>query len=141
MKNGFLKFMQAVTAIAIVFIFIGISPKSVNADNGYEGATRIEIGRSGSTAVVTGSSTTGTGFSAATVKRPDGMYFNNTSSIVWIGTTTTSIQAAHSNITMGFPIASSATFKLGGSYTGSWNFTCDAGVATCEIRKLEGVVP
>lgn len=110
------------------------------ADTGHEGATRQEIGSYGATGVVTGSSITGTAFADATVKRPDGAYFNNTASTIWVGTTTATFQTGHSNITLGFPVLSSSTFGLGGSFTGTWAFTCDVGVAACEIRKLEGLV-
>ena len=119
------------------FVFCALMAK---ADTGWEAATRVEIGSYAETAAVTGSSFTGTAFASASKKRPAGLYFNNTSKIIWIGTTTTSIQTNHSNVGIGFPIASSSTFSLGGAFTGVMAFTCDPTSSTCEVRSLEGLV-
>lgn len=111
------------------------------ADTGHEGATRIERGSYAGTRKVTGSSTAGTEFFAADVKRPDGLCINNTGSTVWIGTTSaTQHQTTHENISIGIPVMSTQTFKLDGSYTGNLYFTCDIGVASCEFRCLDGLV-
>lgn len=112
------------------------------ADTGHEGATRVEVGRSVQTASVICSSNTGTSFISASVKRPDGMYFNNSASTIFIGTTTaTQNSAPHPNIYMGFPVLSSTTFSLGGSMTGAVACTCNVAVSACEIRSFEGLVP
>lgn len=112
------------------------------ADTGWDGATRKEVGRYPETGRVYGSSVAGTEFMAATKNRPDGMYFNNTSSVIWIGTTTaTRNNQHHDNILIGFPILSSATFSLNGAFSGATSFTCDREVAVCEVRKFEGRVP
>lgn len=88
---------------------------------------------------VSGSSVAGTAFVADDPYRMDAVYFNNTSSTIWIGTTTvTENNKAHSNILMGFPVMSSQTFKLDGMMTGSIAFTCNSGVSSCEVRGLEG---
>ncbi len=91
------------------------------------------------TAVVVGSSVTGTALIAINPLRMDGKYFNNTATAIWIGTTTATIQANHSNITMGFPVLSSATFILDGIMSGAASFTCTSGIATCEVRSYEGL--
>lgn len=122
-------------------LFLGGIALRVDADTGWEGATRVEVGSYVETAAVTGSSFTGTAFASADKKRPDGVYFNNTASTVWIGTTSaTAAMTAHNNVKIGFPILSSATFSLGGSMSGDIYFTCGPTVASCEIRKLEGKV-
>ena len=91
------------------------------------------------TAVVTGSSVTGTAFLTANAKRMDGILFNNTSTAVYIGTTTTTIEVGHSNIALGVPVLSSATFSLDGLMSSALAFTCTTGVATCEVRTLIGL--
>ena len=111
------------------------------ADTGHEGAVRKESGTYGQVFKVTGSSVAGTSFFSATVKRADGTAFNNTSSTVWIGTITdTQNNRIHDNIEEGYPLLSSATFMLDGNFTGIWYFTCDSGVASCEVRTVEGRV-
>lgn len=91
------------------------------------------------TAAVAGTSVTGTAFASAAIKRMDGIYFNNTSSFIWIGTATATTQSDHANMTGGFPVLSSSTFSLDGLMSGSMTFTCSAGVAACQIRRLEGL--
>lgn len=92
------------------------------------------------TAAVAGTSVTGTSFASSAVKRMDGIYFNNTSSVIWVGTATATTQTDHANITGGFPVLSSSTFSLGGLMSGAMAFTCNVGVGACEIRRLEGFV-
>lgn len=121
-----------------LFALIFLLPCAIKADTGHEGALRLEAGRFGATAVVTGSSTTGTSFVDPRVTRPAGVYLNNTSFEIWIGTTSaTQNNTTHSNIGIGFPLLSSATFNLG-SFTGNWYFTCAPGQTSCEVRALEG---
>lgn len=125
----------------ILFVALSLMASMSFADTGFEGAIRKEIGRFVATAVVTGSSTTGTAFVSAKFTRPDGMYFNNTSSTIWLGTTTATVNGAvHTNIAIGFPVLSSATFVLQGSMTGAVNFTCNSGVGSCEVRAFEGLM-
>ena len=137
MKNKQLGIAYSIVFI-IPFLLLGILPSS--ADTGHEGATRIERGSYMETAVVTGSSITGTAFINSSVKRPDGAYFNNTASVIWLSTVTATHQTAHEAFRIGFPIASSATFSLDGSMTGTMAFTCNQTVATCEVRRIEGKV-
>lgn len=93
------------------------------------------------TSSVTGSSTTGTSFISPDSKRMDGLLFNNTSSTVWIGTTTTTIDGVqHSNITLGIPVLSSSSFKLDGMMSAVLYFTCNVGVSTCNVRVIEGKI-
>lgn len=135
MKHKFLALMTGLVVIAA----ISSSPK---ADTGMDMATRKELGSYAETAKVAGSSTTGTEFIAAGNRRPDGMYFNNSATTIWIGTTTaTRNNQLHDNIQIGFPILSSATFSLNGAFRGSTAFTCDQEVAQCEVRSFEGKVP
>lgn len=130
-------------ALAAAFLLAMIfEARGVRADTGHEGATRKEIGRTPFVSRVTGSSVAGTSFFSDSVSRPDGTAFNNTSSTIWVGTVTaTQDRVTHSNIGQGYPVLSSGTFPLDGSFTGSWYFTCDAGVSACEIRTAEGRVP
>lgn len=129
------------SAILVVALMLGALALRVDADPGWEGATRKEVGTYIETAVVSGSSFTGTAFISATKSRPDGVYFNNTASTVWIGTTSaTQNMTAHDNVKIGFPVLSSATFRLDGSMTGDLYFTCGPTISACEMRKLEGKV-
>lgn len=112
------------------------------ADTGWDQAVRREVGRYAETAHVAGSSVAGTAFFSASKNRPDGVYFNNTASTIWIGTTTaTRNNQHHDNIIIGFPVLSSSSFRLDGSFSGTLAFTCDYDVAVCHVRKLEGLVP
>ena len=121
--------------------FAALISLKVSADTGHEDATRIERGSYNNVRLVSGSSASGTEFFAASTKRPDGICRNNSGSTVWIGTVTASQHATtHSNILYGFPILSTETFKLDGSNTGAWYFTCNTGVASCEFRCLDGLV-
>lgn len=121
----------------LVFLLLLCAP-SAWADHDITSAsdrgTYVDIAR------VTGSSVAGTAFASALSKRMDGVYFNNTASTIWIGTTTATLNGVvHSNIANGLPVLSSATFKLDGKMTGAISFTCNLGVATCEVRSLEGL--
>lgn len=121
----------------ILLTLLALHPRA-QAETGHEGAIRQEAGRFGATAVVTGSSVTGTAFVDARVTRPGGVYFNNTASTVWIGTTSATVNGAiHTNINIGFPLLSSSTISMA-SFTGTWYFTCNGGTSTCEMRELEG---
>ena len=140
MNNKHTRHMTVVGILAALLFIIAIFG-STRADTGHEGAQRIEIGRSLSVNKIVGSSVTGTGMMSVAVNRPDGMYFNNTGSTIWIGTVSATIQSAHTNVFMGFPVLASTTFKLGGSYTGNAYFTCNVGVANCEVRSLQTVSP
>lgn len=112
------------------------------ADTGWDESTRKEVGRFIETGRVYGSSVAGTAFMSATQRRPDGSYFNNSASTIWIGTTTaTRDNQHHDNILIGYPILSSAPFNLDGQMSGTLAFTCDREVAKCEIRLLEGRSP
>ena len=111
------------------------------ADTGHEGATRIERGSYPEMRVVSISSTTGTNIFVANTKRPDGLCRNNSSVTVYVGTNTATTHGSyHANIVSGFPVLSSETFKLDGSFTGSLAATCDVGAASCEFRCLDGLV-
>ena len=111
------------------------------ADSGYEAATRIERGSYIDIRVVSVSSTTGATLMSASVKRPDSICYNNSASTVFIGTTSATMDAVtHSNITNGFPITSSATFKLDGSMSGNVYATADIGVASVNVRCIDGLV-
>ncbi len=110
------------------------------AEANYQMTTRNYVGSYIQTYVVSGSSDTGTAILTGNSKRADSMCFNNTSSTVWIGTTSTSIPMdEHSNIEIGFPIISSATFSLGGAMTDLMYLTCNTGVSACELRCMEGL--
>lgn len=113
----------------------------VRADTGRENATRIERGETLTLNNVSVSSTTGAAIFAASFKRPDGLCFNNTSTTVWVGSVTATIdRQVHTNIIQGIPVLSSTTFKIDGQFTGPIYATCNDGVAACEMRCLEGTV-
>ena len=121
-----------VLAAALIFI-----SAPVLADHDIK--TAIDMGTYIDTAFVAGSSVTGTAFSSVGPKKMDGLYFNNTASTIWIGTTTATAQTAHENVRIGFPVLSSSTFRLGGVMSAALAFTCNPGVAACEIRSAEGL--
>lgn len=90
--------------------------------------------------VVTPSSTSGTAVLSVSAKRMDAILFNNSPVIVWLGTTSaTQDNQLHENIRIGMPILSSATFSLGGKWTGGLFATCDVGQTLCPIHVLEGL--
>ena len=117
---------------------LGLFPPSW-ADTGHEGATRKEIGSYGGTRKLTISSTTGTTLFAADVKRPDGSCrFYGT---VYIGTTSaTQENQVHMNIQIGFPVYSTETFILEGSFTGDWYVTAATNTTNVEGRCIDGLV-
>ena len=119
---------------AVALICLG-SPALADHDQ----KSAIDRGTYIQTAVITGSSVAGTAFADAAPLRMDAVYYNNTGSTVYIGSTTAALHGGtHINITVGFPLASYATLSLGGVMSGSMAFTCSTGVSTCEIRRLEG---
>lgn len=120
---------------AIVLTCLG-----VNAHADHEQVVANDKGTYVDIAKVTGSSIAGTAFASNSMKLMDEIYFNNTASVVFIGTTSATLdRVEHSNIANGFPILSSATFNLGGKFTGAMYLTCNSGVATCEVRRLGGL--
>ena len=94
-------------------------------------------------ASVTGSSIAGTAIMTADPKRTYAILSTNTGGsggAVFIGTVAaTQHGATHTNITNGFPVASTSTFTLDGAMTDTAYFTCATGVATCQIRVLQGL--
>ena len=136
-----MKDIRLLFLILAAVIGMGIMSDNIKADTGHEGASRREMGSYAETRLVTLSSSTGTNLFGASVSRPDGMCFNNTSGTIWIGTTTATATAVpHSNMRMGFPLLSSSTFRLDGSFTGTIAGTCDAGVLSCTLRCVDGLV-
>lgn len=141
-----LKKLLWVGCLAIVgaFVIPAAVPTSAPADTGHEGATRKEIGSYGAMRKVAGSSIAGTAFFSETVKRPDGLCVNNTATEVWIGTVSATQRGSasflHDNINFGLPLTSTQSFRLDGSFTGAFYFTCAPGVASCEMRCLDGLV-
>lgn len=113
------------------------------ADTGLEAATRIERGSYIAARSVNVSTNTGTALFSASVKRPDGICFNNSSATVWIGTNTNTANGyLHENVSGGFPVPSSGTFKLDGSMSGGAAATADpsTGSGTQNIRCIDGLV-
>ena len=126
---------------ALVVALAAIFQEPAKADTGSEGATRIERGSYAAMRKVAVSSTTGTALWSASRKRPDGLCYNNSSTTIWVGTVTATMNGKlHSNITEGFPLLSSSTFRLDGSFTGALAATCDVEVTACELRCLDGLV-
>lgn len=123
----------------IASLTLFIVPALLLADTGQDAATRVERGAYIDTLKVTGSSVTGTAIFSASTTRADGTCFNNSATNIWVSSnTTTQHNQVHTNIAFGYPVLSSATFPLDGQMTGSVAFTCDIGVAACEVRCVEG---
>ena len=114
--------------------------KMSHADTGHEGATRIERGSYMDVRIISVTSTTGTAFFAASVKRPDGRCYNNSASTIWVGTVSATAQTNHPNIQNGFPVLSSTTFNLDGSMTDAIYGTSDSGVGTLNVRCIDFLV-
>lgn len=139
--NRELKDVMIGISAVIIPIALAIGYNVSHADTGHEGATRKEIGSYADVRRVTGSSVAGTEFFSASIKRPDGSIVNNTASTIWIGTmSATQHNTMHDNIRSGYPVTSTQPFKLDGSMTGNLYFTCDVGVASCEVRAIDGLV-
>lgn len=127
----------------LIAALIFTSFSKVQADTGSEAATRKEEGSSITVASITLSSTTGTSIWAASRNRPDGVLFNNSAFTIWIGTDSLTYNGVtHPNITNGFPVASSGTFRLDGAMSGAVFATSDtaAGAASVNVRVLSGSV-
>ena len=120
------------------FLMAALICLGVNARADHDQKCALDRGTFVATSVVTGSSTTGTAFISANSKRMDGLFFNNTASVVWVGTTSATIQEGHSNLGLGVPVLSSATIALDGIMSDALYFTCNAGVSACEGRVFEG---
>src|SRR5260221_2963729 len=125
----------------LMIIILIIMATNIYAEFGsWEGAIRKDIGNNISVTSINLSSTTGTVIWAPSTQRPDGILFNNSAFIIWLGTDTiTTNGTLHTNITNGFPVASSGTFRLDGSMTGQITATADQGVASVNIRIMNGV--
>lgn len=137
-----------IVLVGIGFVLIGSlgDYKKLSADTGFGSATRVERGSSVVVQSISLSSTTGTTIWAASIMRPDGILFNNSNYTIWIGTDSLTYNGvAHPNITNGFPVLSSGTFRLDGQMTGAVYATLDtqaAGTAvTANVRVLNGTVP
>jgi hypothetical protein len=87
------------------------------------------------------SSVTGTAFFSGSNLRLDGTCRNNSAFTLWVGTVSATINnALHTNIAQGFPVLSSETFKLDGQFRGTMYATCEAAVAACNLRCVDGMV-
>lgn len=106
----------------------------LRADTGNEGAVRREVGSYVESRVVTLSNSETTEILPASVKRPDATCFNNSAYTIFIG----SNAAGTSLRVMGFPVLSSATFRLE-SMTGAVYAILDTSGAG-DVRCLDGKV-
>lgn len=132
--------MVALTALFVGMFMLTSPVKRVLADTGHEGATRVENGSYAETYIVTVDSTSGTALWSDSTSRPQGLCKVFGSNVVMIGTTSASnFTGVHENIRIGFPLAGSDTIKTG-SYTGSLYGTSQSGVASAELRCLNGRV-
>lgn len=112
----------------------GINVAYVGADTGHEGATRQEVGSYANTRLVVLSNSAATQIAASSTKRPDMTCFNNSSYTIWIG----SNAAGASLQRIGFPVLSSATFRVG-ALTGSLFAILDPG-GSGEVNCFDGLV-
>ena len=125
--------------LAMGFVMLGTY--SLMADSGVEAATRREVGSFLDARRVTLSSTTGTALFPASTKRPDGTCRAMGGYVIWVGTVSATVNGtSHTNITEGFPVYSSETFKLDGSLSGVVYGTADTGVSSVDVRCLDGKV-
>src|SRR3990167_1978561 len=124
----------------VVIVALGVST-ALKADTGWDQAARIERGSYIAIRSISISSNTGTELFSDSVKRPDGLCFNNTAATIWIGTTSATLEnVEHSNITNGFPLLSSSTFKLDGSMSGTVYATGGIGQSAQNVRCIDGLV-
>lgn len=121
---------------AVMLVCFGAVGAKADPDN----RSAIEVGTFLTPYKIAGSSTAGTALVAPDGKRLDGVFFNNTATAIWIGTTTATgyLNLTHNNISDGFPVLASSTFRLGGAMTGALAFTCNPTASICEVRTLEG---
>ena len=128
MKYLFLVFSLVAGAIAADLLV---------ADTGWEGAVRVEVGSYAETRKVTVSSSTIATLTAASKSRPDVACFNNTPYTLWIGSAAAGVTLPDN----GFPILSSATFRIG-ALTGSVSGLLDtaAGAYSGDVRCFDGLV-
>lgn len=132
------RFDKLFLALAVVFSAWAFT---VKADTGYESAPRKEIGRYGQFRHVSITTYTGVSMFDSTFNRADGVCFNNSAYVIWLGSSTRTMTAntLHPNFIDGFPILSSATFSLDGSFTGTITATCNPGATTCDVRCIDGM--
>ena len=104
------------------------------ADTGREAAVRIEVGSYVQSRTITMSATAATAIGAANNNRPDMTCFNNSAYALYLSSNVANTYAR----VIGFPVLSSATFKLG-SLSGETYGTLEvSGVG--DVRCMDGLV-
>src|SRR3990167_5537432 len=133
--NPMNKILTLLCGLAIAAIGFTI----VNANTGWEGATRIERGRYVESRSVAIDTFTATGVIFPSNKRPASLCKNFSSYTIYIGSGVAGISSYLT--TIGLPIGASEYFKVDGSYTGTINTTAEAGATNVKIKSLDGLVP
>ncbi len=123
--------------LAGLFLIAAVSVDLLHSETGWENSVRPAVGGSVQTRVVSVSSSAATTILPADVFRPDATCFNNSAFTLWIG----SAAATTTLSTVGFPILSSATFRLG-SMTGVVSGLADAAAGgAIDVRCFDGKTP
>lgn len=93
------------------------------------------------TFVINPSSSTSVSITDADPKLYDLAVVNLSTHTIFIGTTNATIHnGEHSNITFGFPVLSSGTFRIDGKFSDGLYATCNQPMAACPIRVIKFLV-
>ena len=126
MKNMTAKYL-GIAAMVFGFAVVAMSQSA------YDTGVWLQKGQYSAFRKISLAATAGTLIWSADTQRPDSICRNNTAVTVWISSVTTT-----EAFSIGFPVLSSETVKLGGSYSGSIYGLCNSG--TCDIRCWDGKV-
>lgn len=119
-----------------LFAIAMMAALKADADTGFEAATRREVGSYVESRTVSVSSSAATALLTWNVKRPDSTCFNNSAYTVWLGSAATGTTLSN----IGFPVLSSATFRLE-SMTGSvYGLADNAAGGSIDVRCFDGLV-
>lgn len=131
-----IKFLVGVFGMAVAVFLLGhLFDPLARADTGWEGAPRLEEGRTFENYAVNCPTGTARQILGATVRRPATAIFNNSGYVVWLAGTTSSATVA-----IGFPVLSSGTFSFYGN-VGSLDCIADAaaGAGGVNLRVIRGM--
>ena len=137
------QFFGLVIALSLLGALLNLSAirSSAEIGGGWNGGQRVTVGEFAAVRSVTASTATGTALFSASKARPTAMCFNNSAYTVWVGTDANSyaVSDAGPNVLNGFPILSSGTFQLDGSYQGALYVTANAnaGAGGANLRCLD----
>ena len=111
--------------------------KTSQAEGGWENAPRVAVGDKVESRAVSVTTHTATTILSANVFRPDATCFNNSAYTIYIGSAASGTVLS----SIGLPILSSATFRIG-SMTGVVSALADAAAAgDTNVRCFDGLTP